>query len=213
MARYYPVGLNVEGRRAVVVGGGRVALRKAETLLECGADVLVVAPDLVSELEALAEAGRIAVRRRAYQASDVAGAFLAIAATGDPAVNAQVAADCRAAGVLVNSANPPEVSDFIVGAGLRRGDLVVSILTGGGSPALSRHLRERLEAAIGPEYGELAALLGRLRPHVLAAWETERDRAAVWRKILESDVLALLRAGRPGEAERRAREIAGVVTD
>ncbi|NLC58226.1 MAG: bifunctional precorrin-2 dehydrogenase/sirohydrochlorin ferrochelatase [Armatimonadetes bacterium] len=208
MARHYPIGLNVEGRSAVVVGGGRVARRKVETLLECGAAVRVVAPTLEPGLRALLQQGRITVRQGPYAPADLEGAFLVIAATNAPEVNARVAADARARGVLVNSADPPEVSDFIVGAGVRRGDLVISILTGGSSPALSRHLRERLETAIGPEYGELASLLGRLRAEVLAGHASEQARAMVWQRILQSEVLDLLRAGRAADAERRAREIA-----
>lgn len=207
MTRYYPIALNVEGRRAVVVGGGAVARRKVETLRECGALVRVVAPELDERLEQLARRGEIESRRGDYQAADLDGAFLVIAATNSAAVNARVAADARAAGVLLNSADAPEVSDFLVSAGVRRGDLLISVFTGGHSPALSRRIREQLEAVFGPEYELLVALLGRLRPEVIAALPTDRERARVWQQILDSEVLELLRAGRAAAAEARAREI------
>ncbi|MBI3946357.1 MAG: bifunctional precorrin-2 dehydrogenase/sirohydrochlorin ferrochelatase [Armatimonadetes bacterium] len=209
MSGYYPVALKVGGRRAVVVGAGAVALRKVETLLECGAVVCVVAPEAVPEVTRLADEGCLELRRRAYEPADLEGAFLVVAATDSPAVNTGVAEDARARGVLVNSADPPEVSDFLVASGIRRGDLQIGIFTGGASPALSRRIRERLETVIGPEYGELAALLGRLRPEVIAARPTDRARARVWHRILDSDVLELLRAGRAAEAEARARGIIG----
>lgn len=205
--RYYPIGLNVEGRCAVVVGAGEVARRKIETLLECGAAVRVVAPEADPAVASLAGEGRIEWRRRAYAPEDLEGAFLAVAATDAPAINRQVAADARERGVLVNSADPPEVSDFIVASGVRRGDLVISILTGGSSPALSRRIRQQLEEMFGPEYEELVALLGRLRPEVIAARPTERERARVWHRILDSEVLELLRAGRPAEAEAVAQRV------
>ncbi len=208
MPRYYPIALNIEGRRAVVVGGGAVALRKVETLHECGALVCVVAPAVDAGLERLAAAGAVEVRRRAYEPEDLEGAFLVVAATDRPEVNAQVAADARARGVLANSADPPDASDFIVASGVRRGDLLISVFTGGGSPALSRRIREQLEALFGPEYGDLLALLGRLRPDVIAAHPTDRARARVWHQILDSDVLDLLRAGRTADAESLARAIA-----
>lgn len=207
MSAYYPIALKVEGRRVVVVGAGKVALRKVETLLECGAVVRVVAPTVIPELARLAREGHIELRQRPYAPHDLEGAFLAIAATDSAVVNTQVAEDARARGVLVNSAHPPDVSDFLVAAGIRRGDLQIGIFTSGASPALARYLRERLEAVIGPEYGHLAALLRELRPEGIAAGSTDQRRAELWRNILDSDVLELLRAGRFAEAKARAREI------
>jgi len=204
---YYPIALDVQGRRAVVVGGGSVARRKIETLLECGAGVLVVAPAVDAAVAAMADEGRIELLRRAYEPEDLEGAFLVIAATDSPALNAEIAAEARGRGALANSVDPPEASDFLVASGVRRGDLTLGVFTGGSSPALARRIREQLEAQFGPEYAELAALLGRLRPDVAAALPTDRERARVWHRILDSDVLDLLRAGRTEDAEKLARQI------
>jgi len=204
---YYPIALKMEGRLALVVGGGVVARRKVESLIECGARVRVVAPEAEPALAEMADAGGIELRRRPYEPGDLEGAFIAIAATDAPAVNTRVAADARARGVLVNSVDKPEECDFIATAVVRRGDLLISIFTGGSSPALSKRIREQVEALIGPEYGDLVALLGKLRPEVMAARATERERTEVWRRILDSDVPALVRAGRVADAEARAREM------
>jgi len=123
-------------------------------------------------------------------------------------VNTAVSEDARARKILVNSVDRPDECDFITPASVRRGDLLISIFTGGKSPGLSRRVRERIEEVIGPEYAEFVALLGALRPGVMAAYATEQERSRVWRRLLDSDVLALLRAGRAAEAWERAREIA-----
>jgi len=205
---YYPIALRVDDRLVLVVGGGNVALRKVEALLTCGARVRVVAPEACLELEALAEEGRIELCARLYAPEDLDGVFLAIAATDSPAVNTAVSEDARARKILVNSVDRPDECDFITPASVRRGDLLISIFTGGKSPGLSRRIRERIEEVIGPEYAEFVALLGALRPGVMAAYATEQERSRVWRRLLDSDVLALLRAGRAAEAWERAREIA-----
>lgn len=207
MNPYYPIALRVEGRLILVVGGGNIARRKVEALLECGARVRVVALEVEPVLAALAADRRIDLHLRPYAPGDLEGAYLAIAATDSPAVNTAVSVDARARGILVNSVDKAEECDFIATASVRRGDLLISIFTGGSSPALSRRIRERIEEMIGPEYAELVALLRELRPVVMAAHATEKERSRVWRRILDSDVLALLRAGRADEAGEQAREM------
>ena len=208
MNPYYPIALRVEDRLALVVGGGNVALRKVEALLACGARVRVVAPEVGPELARLSADGRIELRTRPYAPDDLEGASLVIAATHSPAVNTAVSRDARARNILVNSVDKPDECDFITPASVRRGDLLISIFTGGKSPALSRRVRERIEEVIGPEYTEFVALLGAPRPGVMATYATEQERSRVWRRLLDSDVLALLRVGRAAEAWEQAREIA-----
>src|SRR3712207_6396749 len=127
----YPVNLLLDGRPCLVVGGGHIATRKVEGLLACGADVTVIAPEVDAALEALP----VAVRRRRYEAGDVAGFRLAIAATDDPAVNKAVFDDAEAAGIWVNSADDPDRCSFTLPSVVRRGPLVLSVSTGGHSPA------------------------------------------------------------------------------
>jgi len=181
-----------------VVGGGKVAARKAASLLECGARVKVVAPEVSPEVERLAGA---VLERRRYEERDLEGMFLAIAATDDPEVNRRVSEDARRLGVPVNVVDSLEASDFIVPSVVRRGDLVIAISTSGHSPALARRLREDLEARYGEEYARLLALVSRVRRRLIAAGE--HPSYDIWRDSLGREVLELVRAGREEEAEER----------
>jgi precorrin-2 dehydrogenase/sirohydrochlorin ferrochelatase len=194
----YLVNLAVEGRPAVVVGAGSVARRKVEGLLRAGASVTVVAPAACPEIEALATAGGIALRREAYERAHLAGAFLAIAATDDEAVNAQVAQDARSLGVLVNVVDRPALCTFTLTASLRRGDLILAVATGGRCPTLARAIREELEARYGPEYAEVVALLGRVREKLIArGWESARIRRAL-EQIYRAGLPELIASGDRG---------------
>jgi uroporphyrin-III C-methyltransferase/precorrin-2 dehydrogenase/sirohydrochlorin ferrochelatase len=198
MPAYFPVALDLHGRRCLVVGGGVVATRKVEALLDAGATVVVVAPRLLAEVEALGVLGALEVQRRDYEATDCNNAFLVIAATDDRATNAAIATDARASGALVNAADDPEHCDFITPAIVRRGDVQVAVTTGGASPALARHLRERLENLLAPEYGELADLLARVRRDLRQ--RGVRATPDQWQQAIEI-ALAGLRAGGPDAAE------------
>jgi precorrin-2 dehydrogenase/sirohydrochlorin ferrochelatase len=200
---YYPVLLDLAGRRCVVVGGGKVAERKITALLECGANVVVISPQTTQAIGSLAQQGVIRLLSKAYTPGDLVGTWLVVAA-GPPEVNATVVEDARRERALVNVVDDPERCDFIVPAVARRGPVVVAISTQGASPALARHLREMVEAQIGPEYELLAELLGRLRPEVMTVGDDSRRRRA-WEAILDSNALNLLREGRAEEAEAEAR--------
>jgi precorrin-2 dehydrogenase / sirohydrochlorin ferrochelatase len=207
---YYPVGLALQRRRCVVVGGGEVGARKVEGLLACGAAVLVVGRGLSPALARLSEAGVIAHADEAYRREHLRGAFVVIAATDDPEVNARVADDARAAGILVNVVDEPEQCDFIVPALLRRGELVIAVSTAGRSPALAQKLRDELAVQVGPEYGKLAGVLGRVRREVLGRGMTSAENKEIFAALVAGDLLAAIRAG-DGEGVRRiVREVAGV---
>jgi precorrin-2 dehydrogenase / sirohydrochlorin ferrochelatase len=199
-APLYPVNLVVAGRRCLVVGGGRVAARKAEGLLACGAAVHVVASEVGSEVRALEAAGAT-WEQRPYRAGEVAGYRLAVTATGVPEVDGAVFADGEAAGVWVNSADDPARYSFTLPAVVRRGPVMLTVSTGGHSPALASWLKERLAAEIGPEYEVLAALLSEERDAVRAAGRSTED--VDWRKALESDMLELIRSGHVQQAKER----------
>jgi siroheme synthase-like protein len=194
----YPVNLRIGGRRCLVVGGGAVAAGKAEGLLAAGAEVRVVAVEAGPEVRALAG---VVVEERSYEAGEIAGYHLAIAATGDPAVDAQVHADGEASGVWVNSADDPEHCSFVLPARFTRGHLQVTVSTGGHSPAVSSWLRTRLEAQLGPEYGVLVDILSEERSARQAAGQSTE--VLDWRAALESEMLDLIREGRLAEAKER----------
>ena len=199
----YPVNLVVAGRPCLVVGGGRVAVTKVTGLLDAGAQVTVVAPEVDPRLEELAGEGTVAVERRPYRRGEAAGYRFVIAATGESAVNQQVYEDGEAAGVWVNSADDPERCSAILPARVRQGRLTVTVSTGGHSPAVASWLRERLAAELGPEYDQLIELLAEARHEVQSqGLATEQFD---WKRALDSGILDLLRAGRPEEAKERLR--------
>lgn len=209
----YPVALSVRGRRVVVVGGGAVAERKVRGLLFAEPNVVVVSPALTPPLAALAEAGAIGWEPRRYAPGDLAGAFVAFAATDDDATNAAVAADARAAGVLVNDASDAARGDFATPAVHRSGPLTVTVDSGGLSPSFTKRIRDELALQFDARYARAAATLGALRERVQAVVPAER-RAAVMKHFAERDVdeLATMKVGAvEHEVERAADTLAGVV--
>ncbi|MGC8724540.1 MAG: precorrin-2 dehydrogenase/sirohydrochlorin ferrochelatase family protein [Acidobacteriota bacterium] len=176
----YLVNLSIQGKRAVVVGAGAVALRKAQGLLEAGARVTVVAPEACDGLLALAAEGRLELRLKPYDAGELKGAALVLAATDNEAVNASVSADCSRLGLLVNVSDRPALCTFTLPAVVRRGDLTLAVTTEGRCPAFARALREELEGRYGEAYGEALDLMGRLRDAMLSeGWESARIQKAL----------------------------------
>lgn len=198
--RYYPVFLNVFGKRCVVVGGSKVALRKVKVLLDHGANVEVVSPVLCPELSQLAKAKTISVLRKDYEPGDLRGAFIAIAATAESNTNKKIADEARQQKILVNVVDNLEQSDFIVPSHLQRGDLTIAVSTAGRSPALARKVRTRLEQNFGEEYTSLTDLVAEVRSEL-------RMRAVIvsgddWQQALDLDLLIeLLRTGQQGKAK------------
>jgi precorrin-2 dehydrogenase / sirohydrochlorin ferrochelatase len=194
----YPVHLRVAGRPCLVVGGGRVATRKARGLVECGAVVTVVAPEVGAELGTLEG---VTCERRPYRSGEVADYRLAVAATGDPAVDGEVFRDGERLGVWVNAADDPDHCSAVLPAVARRGPIVATFSTSGRSPAMASWLRRRYEEELGPEHLVLLDLLA-----------TERDRlrrdgqpteGLDWQQALDSGMLDLVREGNLAEAKER----------
>jgi siroheme synthase-like protein len=199
----YPVNLAVAGRRCVVVGGGRIAARKVSALLDADADVVVVAPEPGARVREWAATGRVTLVERVFAPGDLDGAWLAFTATGSPAVDAEVARTAAAARVWCNAADDAGQGSFSLVSTIRRGDLVVTVGTGGRSPALATWLRQRLGEEIGPEYATLVDMLSEAREQLRAAGRATED--ADWQSALDSGMLDLIRAGRVDEAEELLR--------
>jgi siroheme synthase-like protein len=205
-SRPYPVVLLLEGRKVLVVGGGAVAAEKVAGLVAAGAVVHVVAT-VVSDA---VRAQPVTVDERPYLAGEVAGYRFAVACTDDPAVNEQVFLDGEAAGVFVNAADDPAHCSATLPARLEHGPVLVTVSTGGHSPALAGWLRDRLGEQVGPEVGDLAGLLAEARSELAA--RGERRPVATWRAALDSGMLDHLRSGRSAEARqllRAALDLAG----
>jgi precorrin-2 dehydrogenase/sirohydrochlorin ferrochelatase len=197
--RLLPVSLNVEGKRGVVFGGGPVAARKAQSLLECGATVMAIAPEFADDWLPLED--DVEQRLRVYLAGDCKGAALVFACTNNAEINQRIATEAREAGAWCNVADAPEMGDFHSAATVRRGDIAVSIATGGSFPLLSRHLKQKIEAAIGPEYADLVEIVGARRAALSSKLEEQSDRAGFWQAVLNGPALPLLRDGKRAEAE------------
>jgi precorrin-2 dehydrogenase / sirohydrochlorin ferrochelatase len=195
----YPVNLVLAGRPCLVVGGGRVATQKVRGLLDAGAAVTVVAPEVQPAIAELP----VTVEQRPYRSPEAGDYRLVVVATGDPGVNQQVFDDAEAAGVWVNSADDPTRCSFILPARVRQGRLLVTVSTGGHSPALSAWLRQRLDEELGPEYDVLIGVLADVRSEIHAAGRGTES--LDWRRALDSGILDLVRAGRSEEAKERLR--------
>jgi precorrin-2 dehydrogenase len=209
MRKFYPMMVDLTEKRCLVVGGGAVAERKVALLVECGAGVEVVSPKATARLMSLASSGRIRLRRRPVRAADLPGAFLVVVATDDPQVNREVAGRVKKTGGLVNVADDPAACSFLVPSVVRRGDLTVAISTGGGSPALAKRLRQRLEQTIGPEYEAFVAALRLLRERVRHAVVDPEERQTIYRRAVESD---LFEAAARGDSAAVAARIEDLVT-
>lgn len=203
----YPICLvGLDNELAVIVGGGNVAARKAEALLEAGARVRVISPNFSPEFKLLQEDNPLLTcLSRPYQPGDLADAWVVIAATDNPEINHQVAEEARRGRKLINVVDDPEHSNFIAPAVIRRSQVTLSISTGGGSPALARRLREKLEAVVGPEYGALADLLAEARPLLIETYPPGEARLQAALRAIDSNLLEVIRLQGIDAARRRLR--------
>ena len=204
MRKLYPIFLDIEGKKAVVIGGGPVAARKAGTLAEAGASVTIISPELSPETAALVKGGSVSHIPRKYSSGDLEGASVAVAATGDPDANIAITDEAKSAGVPVNSARPPSAGDFFVPSTINRGGLTVAISTAGGCPALAKRLKGDLDTFLGREYGPFLEFLEEARTAIKAGITDESARALALTRLVESDLIEGFKGDR-GDALARGR--------
>jgi uroporphyrin-III C-methyltransferase/precorrin-2 dehydrogenase/sirohydrochlorin ferrochelatase len=202
---FYPAFLNLNGKLALVFGGGAVAERKIQSLLACGAVVVVVSPEVTAGIEALARAGVVELWQREYRAGDCGGAFAVIAATDDESVQEQIWEEAQELRCLINTVDAPKRCNFIVPAVVERGDLTIAISTSGRSPALAARLRRAIECLIGPEYGQLLDLMARFRPEIRRDIPDFERRREFYSRILDEIVPDNLQSLDLTAAEQRLR--------
>ncbi len=178
----FPINLNLDGRRCLLIGGGPIATRKAAQLLACGAELTVIAPEITDELRSRP----VTIIERRFQSGDLEGFRLVVTATADPVVDQQIFDEAEQLGIWVNSADDPERCTFTLPAVIRRGDVMVTASTGGTSPALSTWLRQQLSGIIGEEFSLIAAELAAERSRIHAAGASTED--INWRPIIEAIV-------------------------
>ncbi|OGW92649.1 MAG: hypothetical protein A3G36_01430 [Omnitrophica bacterium RIFCSPLOWO2_12_FULL_45_13] len=207
MPRYYSINLVLKNKKCVVIGAGNVAERKARRLVECAARVSVISPAITPGLKAMAQNGRIILKNRNFNLSDLNGAYLVIAATTDRSVNAAVSSYCRRKNILVNVADSPEECSFILPSIIRRGDLTISISTGGSSPALSKKIRKDLEKMFGAEYAALLRIMKKIRPQARKKIKDPRSRKAFFKKTLQPETMNLLKQNKGRQVMRKLKDI------
>jgi precorrin-2 dehydrogenase/sirohydrochlorin ferrochelatase len=179
----------------MVVGGGAVGSRKVKTLLDCGAAVTVVSPEVTNPISVLAEENRISLKQRPYQASDLDGVFLVIGATDNKDLNRSIHDDARKQGKLCNIVDQPDLCNFILPSIIERGDLIIAISTSGKSPAFARRLRKQLEAQFGPEYAEFLKLMGAVRKILLERTRDPETHRQVFESLIDQGLLECVRGG------------------
>ncbi len=197
---YYPIYIDIEDHAVLIVGGGTVCARKAETMMRYGGRVTIVSPEITEEIEAWERDGKLMVRRKLYELADLEGASMVIASTDDRCVNARVARDCRRRQIPVNVVDVTHLCEFIVPAIIEKGSVQIAVSTGGKSPAIARTLREDLQRFVGPEYAEVNDLLGTLRKSAKRVLPTDIDRKRFFDSIIASGILDKLRDGKRREA-------------
>jgi precorrin-2 dehydrogenase/sirohydrochlorin ferrochelatase len=191
--RYYPVNLDILNRKCLVVGGGSVSTRKVMTLLECGAVVTVVSPDVAEELLELAGKKMIELKRRPYESSDIDGMFLVIGATDNEELNRQINKDAEHQNKLCNIADRPEVCNFILPSIVNRGNLVIAISTSGKSPAFAKKMRQDLEKEFGEEYDEFLQLMGAIRKKALSEKHEPEAHKHLFEQLINRGLIDMIR--------------------
>ena len=197
---YYPIFLELTGRRCVVIGGGVVAERKVDGLLAAGAQITIVSPEISQGLRLLFTQRSIKYVPRKYQNGDLAGSALAFVATEEGATTTAVFSEARERGIWVNCADVPSCCDFILPAVIRRGELAVAISSGGASPAATRAIREELESYLTEEFAQLVQTASEVRADLRQ--RSIHARAESWNAALKGEFRLLLRQGKAAEAKQ-----------
>ncbi|MGB3209111.1 MAG: bifunctional precorrin-2 dehydrogenase/sirohydrochlorin ferrochelatase [Desulforhopalus sp.] len=188
----YPVTLNITDKLCLVVGGGMVALRKVRSLLAGGATVRVISPEVHQELRLLIRDSGVEWFERGFAEGDLKGAFLAFAATDDREIQKLITREAENSSVLLNCADDPRESRFHVPAHFRRGKMLITISTGGGSPALAKMIRQRFEQEIEPGYGNVVELLSMVREKVVGDEEESSSNRELFRSLLQQGIVDLV---------------------
>jgi precorrin-2 dehydrogenase/sirohydrochlorin ferrochelatase len=190
---FYPVNLDIKDRQCLVVGGGAVASRKAQTLIDCEAIVTVVSPEFTLDLKNLEQTSDITLIQRPYQTSDLDEKVLVIGATNDENLNRRVNADAEQRNMLCNIADVPDICNFILPAIIRRGDLCLAISTSGKSPAFAKKLRKDLEKTFGDEYAQLLTLMGEIRKKLLAEEHAPEAHKPIFEKLISHNLPEMIK--------------------
>lgn len=202
--QYYPVFLDITGKRCIIIGGGKVAERKCLPLLTAGAKVTIISPRITSILEKQREKGLLKHIGRNYRTGDIRSAFVVIVATDSAEINMKVVSDARSQEVLLNVVDNPLLCNFIVPSVLRRGPLTIAISTSGVSPAMARTIRKRLEQLYGPEFSKYLRFLKDIRVKAMEEMQDKRKRGLLLKELASDEILHILMLKGFPEARRSA---------
>jgi precorrin-2 dehydrogenase/sirohydrochlorin ferrochelatase len=204
---YYPIFIDLHGRRCIVVGAGRVAVRKVRSLIEAGARVEVVSPEADAQIRAWADEGKITWHEKKFQPRDLDGFFLVFGATGERKTNRRIYRAAEQRGLMVNIVDDPELCNLYLPAVVQRGGFQIAISTGGASPLLARRVREELEKRFGPAFGELVAEMADLRNWLHKKVSDADKRRAFWEDFVDLEFFYSLEGGDIAEQlEERAKK-------
>lgn len=209
MSGYYPVYLNLEGRTCLVVGGGAVAARKASSLLECGAKVKLVAPEVCDAVADMEREGKLERIADFFRPEHMDGSALAIGSTDNAQVNRQVYEEGVKRGIPVNIVDQPALCSFIVPSVVRRGDLVIAISTSGKSPATAKRARKMLEGVFGDEWAVYLEMMGSAREQLLSSVADGAERERKFNRLADSSMLEKIKTGDVAGARAVMEEILG----
>ncbi len=207
--RYYPVHLDIQNRKCLVVGAGSVGTRKVKTLLKCGAKVTVISPNVSAQLKELAATGAITLHQRSYRSADLDGVFLVIGATDDAPLNRQISSDAERRNTLCNIADRPQDCNFILPAIINRGDLTISISTSGKSPALAKTLRKRLEEQFGDEYAVFLQLMGAIRKKLLSQAHEPEVHKQLFEQLISRGLIEMIRENKSADIDLLLYKVLG----
>lgn len=207
---YYPLFVDLRDQNVTVIGGGAVAAEKVRGLLAAGATIRLIARRAEPALRELAESGALSHLARDYRAGDLAGASMVIAEHGEPATSEAIWREAVERGIPINVVDDLPHCTFIAPAVLRQGDLTIAISTAGKAPALAVRLRQRFERSLGPQYARFLEIAAALRPLIAARHPAFEERRRIWYRLVDSDVIDLLRRGAEDEARATIAKIAGL---
>ncbi len=207
--KYYPINLDINNRECLVAGAGSVGTRKVKTLIDCGANVTVVSPEVSDAVLSFETSDQIKIKKRPYKAQDLEGMFLVIGATGDESINRKISLDAGRLNLLCNIADLPDACNFILPAIVERGDLLISISTSGKSPAFAKKLRKNLEKEYGKEYALFLKLMGCIRKKLLSEKHEPEAHKHLFEKIIGNGLLDLVKEKKTGDINALLYEVLG----
>ncbi len=205
-ADFFPIHLNLKGKKCLVIGGGKVAERKVEALLRCSAEINLISPTITDYLQKIVNRGIIQYFNRLYQQKDLDNCFIVISACNDKCINEKIAKACHQKNIPVNVVDDPSNCSFIIPSVLQRGALTIAVSTQGKCPMLSKKIREKIESTLGPEYAEYTELISEARQKIIQKIQCPIEKKRIMENILSKKIVQLICDGKAQQAKEQVEE-------